>query len=81
VGIPNVYRKISKFISRFTSVRGRPLVISALSLNGLLAVGVNRPGYYYIHWGFIQTSLANLMVIWLMIMVFVVGQSTCRPAG
>ena len=35
----------------------------------LLAVGLNGTGYY-IHWGFIQMSLANLIVIALMIVVF-----------
>lgn len=35
----------------------------------ILAVGLNGPGYY-IHWGFIQLSLANLVVILLMIVVF-----------
>ncbi|MDE3202620.1 MAG: hypothetical protein KGQ66_00165 [Acidobacteriota bacterium] len=37
---------------------------------GILAVGLNGTGYY-IHWGFIQMSLANLIVILLMLTVFV----------
>ncbi len=37
---------------------------------GILAVGLNGTGYY-IHWGFIQMSLANLIVIVLMLTVFV----------
>lgn len=37
---------------------------------GMLAVGLNGTGYY-IHWGFIQMSLANLIVILLMLTVFV----------
>jgi hypothetical protein len=41
---------------------------------GLLAslVNLNRPGHY-IHWGFIQLSLANLIVIILMVIVFVLA--------
>lgn len=39
---------------------------------GMLAVGLNGTGYY-IHWGFIQLSLANLIVIALMVLAFVVA--------
>jgi hypothetical protein len=35
----------------------------------MLALGLNGTGYY-IHWGFIQMSLANLVVIALMVTVF-----------
>jgi hypothetical protein len=35
----------------------------------LLAVGLNGSGYY-IHWGFVQLSLANLIVILMMVAVF-----------
>ena len=38
----------------------------------VLAVGLNGTGYY-IHWGFFQISLANLIVIILMIVVFVLA--------
>ena len=38
----------------------------------LLAVGLNGTGYY-IHWGFFQISLANLIVILLMIVVFILA--------
>ncbi len=38
----------------------------------MLAVGLNGTGYY-IHWGFIQLSLANLIVIALMVVVFVLA--------
>lgn len=37
---------------------------------GMLAVGLNGTGYY-IHWGFIQLSLANLIVIALMVVAFI----------
>ena len=33
-------------------------------------VDLNRPGHY-VHWGFIQISVANLVVIGLMIVVFI----------
>ncbi|HEY4929028.1 MAG TPA: hypothetical protein VIH95_07740 [Acidimicrobiales bacterium] len=32
-------------------------------------IDLNRPGHY-IHWGFVQMSYANLLVIVLMIVVF-----------
>lgn len=38
----------------------------------MIAVGLNGPGYY-IHWGFVQLSLANLVVIALMLIVFVLA--------
>jgi hypothetical protein len=33
-------------------------------------VNLNHPGHY-VHWGFIQLSVANLVVIGLMVVVFV----------
>jgi hypothetical protein len=56
------------------------LVVSAASLSGLLAVNLNSPGYF-IHWGFVQISLANLIVILLMIVVFVVALLAPFPGG
>ena len=44
----------------------------------LLGVGLNGPGYY-IHWGFFQMSLANLIVIALMIVVFVAALALPFP--
>lgn len=46
----------------------------------LLAVGLNGTGYY-IHWGFVQISLANLIVIILMIVVFVLALLLPFPKG
>lgn len=40
--------------------------------SSILAVGLNGPGYY-IHWGFVQLSLANLVVIALMVAVFILA--------
>lgn len=45
-----------------SSLPARPLI-------GAL-VDLNHPGHY-VHWGFIQISAANLVVIGLMIVVFV----------
>ena len=43
-------------------------------LGALLAALVNLGGTgHYIHWGFIQISVANLVVILLMIVVFVLA--------
>lgn len=33
-------------------------------------INLNHPGHY-VHWGFIQLSVANLVVIGLMVVVFV----------
>jgi hypothetical protein len=55
-------------------------VVSAASLYGFLGVNLDSPGYY-IHWGFIQLSLANLIVILLMIVVFVVALFAPFPGG
>ena len=33
-------------------------------------IDLNHPGHY-VHWGFIQLSVANLVVIGLMVLVFV----------
>jgi hypothetical protein len=45
-----------------------------MQIYGLLAslVNLNHPGHY-IHWGFIQISVANLIVIILMVVVFVLA--------
>lgn len=41
-------------------------------LNGLVGslVNLDHPGHY-VHWGFIQLSVANLVLIGLMVVVFV----------
>jgi hypothetical protein len=46
-----------------SSILPNRLLIGAL-------VDLNHPGHY-VHWGFIQISAANLVVIGLMIVVFV----------
>jgi hypothetical protein len=43
-----------------------------MNLQTMLALSLNGAGYY-IHWGFIQLSLANLVVIILMVVVFVLA--------
>ena len=46
----------------------------------VIGVGLNGAGYY-IHWGFVQISLANLIVIALMIVVFVLAVVLPFPGG
>jgi hypothetical protein len=43
-------------------------------LNGVIAalINLNHPGKY-VHWGFIQISVANLVVIALMLVIFVLA--------
>lgn len=40
------------------------------NVSGLLAINLNHPGHY-VHWGVIQISVANLVVIAVMLAVFV----------
>jgi len=43
-------------------------------------VNLDHPGHY-VHWGFIQISVANLMVIGLMLLVFVLAIVVPFPHG
>jgi hypothetical protein len=43
-------------------------------------VNLNHPGRY-VHWGFIQISVANLLVIGLMLVVFVLALVLPFPHG
>jgi hypothetical protein len=43
-----------------------------MTAGSILAVGLNGTGHY-VHWGFIQLSVANLVVIALMLVVFVLA--------
>jgi hypothetical protein len=43
-------------------------------------VNLNHPGHY-LHWGVIQLSLANLIVIIVMIVVFVLAMLLPFPKG
>jgi len=43
-------------------------------------INLNHPGHY-IHWGFIQISLANLLVIVFMLVVFVLAIVLPFPHG
>jgi hypothetical protein len=43
-------------------------------------VNLNHPGHY-LHWGVIQISLANLIVIGIMIVLFVVALLLPFPTG
>jgi hypothetical protein len=51
-----------------------------MSTPSLLAVGLNGTGYN-IHWGFVQLSLANLVVIGLMVIVFILALVVPFPGG
>jgi hypothetical protein len=44
------------------------------------AVNLDHPGHY-LHWGFIQLSLANLIVILVMIAIFVAAVLLPDPKG
>jgi hypothetical protein len=46
-----------------------PSFLPTSTLVGAL-IDLSRPGHY-VHWGFIQISVANLVVIGLMVVVFV----------
>jgi hypothetical protein len=50
------------------------------SVPRVMAVGLNGTGYY-IHWGFFQISLANFVVIILMIVVFILALLVPFPRG
>ncbi len=50
-----------------------PTVIAAL-------VDLGRPGHY-VHWGFIDISVANLVVIGLMLLVFILAIAIPFPHG
>ncbi|MGW2639485.1 hypothetical protein [Streptomyces sp. NPDC001348] len=43
-------------------------------------VDLNGPGHY-VHWGFVQLSVANLVVIGLMVAVFVAALLLPFPGG
>jgi hypothetical protein len=46
----------------------------------LVAMNLDHPGHY-LHWGVIQISLANLIVILLMAVVFVAALLVPFPGG
>ncbi len=43
-------------------------------------VDLNHPGHY-VHWGFVQISVANLIVIAVMVAVFVLALALPFPKG
>ena len=43
-------------------------------------VNLNHPGHY-VHWGVIQISVANLVVIGLMILIFIAAMLLPFPKG
>ncbi len=51
-----------------------PLTVPLMDVMTLLGALVNLGGNgHYVHWGFIQISVANLAVILLMVLVFVLA--------
>lgn len=44
------------------------------------AINLNHPGHY-LHWGFIQISVANLIVIAVMVAIFVLALLLPFPKG
>lgn len=54
--------------------------MTTASAGQILALDLNGPGHY-LHWGFIQLSLANFIVIVLMIVVFVLALVLPFPGG
>jgi hypothetical protein len=51
-----------------------------LSSRGAAAVDLNGPGHY-LHWGVIQLSVANLVVIGVMVVVFILALVLPFPKG
>ena len=51
-----------------------------LALSGMSAVNLNHPGHY-LHWGVIQISVANLVVVGVMVLVFGVALVLPFPKG
>ena len=51
--------------------------MTAAHVNGLVGAVINLNGHngegHYIHWGFIQLSVANLVVILAMVVMFVLA--------
>ncbi len=56
-----------------------PTIMSAPAVTAVL-VDLSRPGRY-VHWGFIQISVANLVVIGLMLLVFILAIAIPFPHG
>jgi hypothetical protein len=55
-------------------------MIGNFSAVGAAPVDLNRPGHY-LHWGVIQISVANLVVIGVMLLVFVLALLLPFPKG
>jgi hypothetical protein len=56
------------------------LMNGTLPMVGGATVDLNRPGHY-LHWGVIQISVANLVVIGVMLLVFVLAIVLPFPKG
>ena len=56
------------------------MIIDSVSLLNAAPVDLNGPGRY-LHWGVIQISLANLVVIAIMVLIFVLAIVLPFPKG
>ena len=54
--------------------------MSLQSLGAFASINLNHPGHY-LHWGVIQISLANALVILLMLVVFALALVLPFPKG
>ena len=55
-------------------------MLSKVSAAGAAPVDLNGPGHY-VHWGVIQVSVANLVVVGIMVAVFVLALVLPFPKG
>jgi hypothetical protein len=56
------------------------MLISTLSSPAVAPIDLNGPGHY-LHWGVIQISVANLVVIGIMLLVFILALVLPFPRG
>jgi len=55
-------------------------MLNAIASSGAAPVDLNGPGHY-LHWGVIQISVANLVVVGIMVLVFVLALVLPFPKG
>ena len=56
------------------------MVSSGISSSGAGPVNLDHPGHY-VHWGVIQISVANLVVVGVMVLLFVLAIVLPFPKG
>lgn len=55
-------------------------MLGDVSAAGAVPVDLNGPGHY-VHWGVVQISVANLVVVGVMVLVFVLALVVRFPKG